>query len=350
MKAMKSCGTVSGWWRHYHRNERPCDECRIAYNTSKTTPQERERHRKYEAARRAADPTLRQRAREYRTGLTDEEKQKLWDKQDGRCYLCGDPLPANAPIDHDHKCCPKQSKRCGRCTRGLTCNRCNPLIGFALDSPDRLRRIADKLLIAHSRQLSRTHARQLGRPEDEMQRFQDYVDMPLRELEPYDGNARKHDDAKLDLSVASHGQYRTVVVRRIEETAQTRHVILAGHGTVDALRRKGAEKVRVEILTCDDEEALAIHLVDNATADAADYFKDLLASQLERAAEFDFEGTGWTQEEFDKMRGRGDDDEPDLPEDPPHWGVVVECTSEEQQARLLEQLSEEGFSVRALMA
>jgi ParB-like chromosome segregation protein Spo0J len=183
-----------------------------------------------------------------------------------------------------------------------------------------------------------------------MQQHKEYKVLPLADLKPYPGNARKHNDDKLQGSVGVHGQFRTLVVRETENGDGPEYTILAGHGTKDALEAKGVPQARVEILVCSDEEALQINLVDNATNDAADYFKDLLASQLERAAEFDFEGTGWTQEEFDKMRGRGDDDEPDLPEDPPHWGVVVECTSEEQQARLLEQLSEEGFSVRALMA
>lgn len=179
-----------------------------------------------------------------------------------------------------------------------------------------------------------------------MQQHLRYDQLKIADLRPYEGNARKHDPGKLEGSVRAHSQYRTIVVREQDDG----YTILCGHGTAMALQEKGIEEARVEVLACNDEEALQINLVDNATADAADYFKDLLASQLERAAEFDFEGTGWTQEEFDKMRGRGDDEEPDLPEDPPHWGVVVECTSEEQQARLLEQLSEEGFSVRALMA
>jgi endogenous inhibitor of DNA gyrase (YacG/DUF329 family) len=72
----------------------------------------------------------------------------LWDVQDGKCYLCRDPLlrdqPREVHLDHDHRCC-QLAKSCERCRRGLACRRCNYLIGLAKDDPDCLRRIADGL-------------------------------------------------------------------------------------------------------------------------------------------------------------------------------------------------------------
>ena len=74
---------------------------------------------------------------------------KLHQAQDGRCYLCGVPLPTpggkGGPcIDHDHSCCP-QGFSCDICRRGLACQPCNLIIGKAADDPARLRRIADNL-------------------------------------------------------------------------------------------------------------------------------------------------------------------------------------------------------------
>ena len=72
----------------------------------------------------------------------------FWEAQDGKCYLCGDPLQPDLPkaihLDHDHACCPL-GKSCERCRRGLACVECNHLIAKARDDPDRLRRIADNL-------------------------------------------------------------------------------------------------------------------------------------------------------------------------------------------------------------
>lgn len=71
-----------------------------------------------------------------------------WERQDGRCYLCTDPLDLDKAwevhIDHDHSCCPT-GRTCPYCRRGLACRRCNTLIGHVNDDPDLLRKIADNL-------------------------------------------------------------------------------------------------------------------------------------------------------------------------------------------------------------
>jgi len=85
------------------------------------------------------------RDRRFRHGLTIHE----WIAatviaQDGKCYLCGDPLGQRLIVDHDHLCCP-QGFSCPACRRGVACDRCNRLIGQVDDDPALLRRIADAL-------------------------------------------------------------------------------------------------------------------------------------------------------------------------------------------------------------
>lgn len=82
-------------------------------------------------------------------GIRPEDLVQMYEAQGGRCYLCGDLLPADRrqwAIDHDHRCDEKRS--CRYCRRGLACHPCNFLIGHALDNPERLRRIAASLEVA----------------------------------------------------------------------------------------------------------------------------------------------------------------------------------------------------------
>lgn len=87
-----------------------------------------------------------------------------WEQQDGKCYLCGDPLPQgrNLAVDHDHTCCPARHS-CPYCRRGLACSPCNQIIGLAGDDPERLRKIAENLVPV----LTATRARIAGKPVQE---------------------------------------------------------------------------------------------------------------------------------------------------------------------------------------
>lgn len=80
-------------------------------------------------------------------GMRPDQWNALYEQQDGRCYLCLQPLSddlTEIDIDHDHRCCgPKRS--CALCRRGLACHGCNTGAGFFGDSPERMRIAADNL-------------------------------------------------------------------------------------------------------------------------------------------------------------------------------------------------------------
>jgi hypothetical protein len=43
------------------------------------------------------------------------------------CEICGNKPERNLHVDHDHNCC-NGRKSCGKCVRGIICNRCNTAV------------------------------------------------------------------------------------------------------------------------------------------------------------------------------------------------------------------------------
>jgi site-specific DNA-methyltransferase (adenine-specific) len=123
------------------------------------------------------------------------------------------------------------------------------------------------------------------------------VTVPVEDLIEWPGNARVHDDTALDASVDAHGQYRSVLGRRLPDG---RIQLLAGHGTRAALQRRGRATVDVEIRDVpDDDAALRIVLQDNAASDSASYDNPALLALLDAAnADGGLVGTGWDQEGY----------------------------------------------------
>lgn len=116
----KSKKAKDGKW-HYCRT---CSTARASawYHQNKDS----ERHRAYIARRRLK-----------RHGLTEEAYEALLSKQGGVCAICG--AGGELVIDHDHNCCPTGNGSCGKCVRGLLCDRCNRVLGNLGDSVDLVR-------------------------------------------------------------------------------------------------------------------------------------------------------------------------------------------------------------------
>lgn len=76
-----------------------------------------------------------------------DEWARLFEAQNGLCYLCGEPLELAAQneihVDHDHDCCPggKRTASCSYCRRGLAHAWCNQIIGLAGEDMQMLRTI-----------------------------------------------------------------------------------------------------------------------------------------------------------------------------------------------------------------
>jgi hypothetical protein len=143
-----------------------CQQCRGNAHTGLLPEEKRRIAAEYQRARRAADPeAARAKARGYnqkngrryhiksKFGITLDDWDRLLVGQSGRCYLCEKPLGAGRTdihIDHDHACCPGR-KSCGKCIRGLACQKCNQGVGQFGDDPQLMRKVADNLEAANRR-------------------------------------------------------------------------------------------------------------------------------------------------------------------------------------------------------
>jgi hypothetical protein len=50
------------------------------------------------------------------------------------CEVCG--TTENLVLDHDHRCCPDKRDICGKCIRGVLCNRHNLAEGYLQGNPE----------------------------------------------------------------------------------------------------------------------------------------------------------------------------------------------------------------------
>lgn len=141
------------------------------------------------------------------------------------------------------------------------------------------------------------------------------VAVALDKLTPFPGNAKRGDVDLILASLRRNGQYRGLVVR---ETDHGPLVVLAGNHTAQALSAHGPgpcdyrarvgdedrpcgicqnepwdPSARCEIVTCDDDTARRINLVDNRSAEKGTYDRDALAELLSYVDD-DLDGTGYT--------------------------------------------------------
>lgn len=150
-------------------------------------------------------------------------------------------------------------------------------------------------------------------------------DVPLGNLTPFPGNARRGDVDAIAESIERNGQYRSLIVRRVPAGSL---VVLAGNHTMAALTKLGREAARCELIDCDDDTARRVNLVDNRLPDAGGYEDEALAALL--GALDDFTGTGYVPDDLDDLLARIGDI-PEMVEQPTDARYAE--TPEEAEAR-----------------
>ncbi|MFB7496069.1 hypothetical protein ACFC09_15480 [Streptomyces sp. NPDC056161] len=148
--------------------------------------------------------------------------------------------------------------------------------------------------------------------------------IPLDQLQPFPGNARRGDVELILSSLKRNGQYRGLVTRHVQPDGPL--VVLAGNHTMQALalhgpgpcdyrtNHQGEERpcgvchgeawtpsARCEVVICDDDTARRINLVDNRASEVGDWDRDALAELLSYLDEDGYEGTGYTEAEVRQL-------------------------------------------------
>ena len=144
-------------------------------------------------------------------------------------------------------------------------------------------------------------------------------DIDINQLTLFPGNARRGQLDQIRASVRRLGQYRSVVVRVINEPPA--FVVLAGNHTVQAMAAEGHQTAHCGLIRCTDDEARRVNISDNRLSDIATDDPDELAELLSYLDD-DYDGTGWTAEDVAKLIeppdiGATPDDEQVRPDEKP---------------------------------
>jgi hypothetical protein len=123
-------------------------------------------------------------------------------------------------------------------------------------------------------------------------------DIDINQLTFFPGNARRGQLDQIRQSVRRLGQYRSVVVRVVNEPPA--FVVLAGNHTVQAMRAEGHQTAHCGLIRCTDDEARRVNLGDNKLSDIATDDLDSLAELLSYL-DGDYDGTGWSVYDVDKL-------------------------------------------------
>lgn len=78
-------------------------------------------------------------------GITKQQFFELLDIQQNACYICKKKFCGDIEVDHDHNCCDKPNRACGKCVRGLLCGECNRGLARFKDDTQLLKRAIEYL-------------------------------------------------------------------------------------------------------------------------------------------------------------------------------------------------------------
>jgi ParB-like chromosome segregation protein Spo0J len=157
-------------------------------------------------------------------------------------------------------------------------------------------------------------------------------------------NARKHDARNIKTimdSLQKFGQQKNIVVSED-------NVILAGNGTIEAAKKLGWDEIDIKRSHLKGEEAIAYSLLDNRSAELAEWDEEVLGDILGEldASGWDLGDLGWSDEDMQNLKFKPNlRDENDEDKDP-KYTLTLTLKNEDEQQELFAELRDRGFKVK----
>ncbi len=166
------------------------------------------------------------------------------------------------------------------------------------------------------------------------------VEKRLDELQPYENNPRKNDNAVpyVAESIKRYGFKNPIIIDKDG-------VIVAGHTRYLASIELGLDKV--PCIIADDlteEQIKEFRLVDNKTSEFAGWDFTMLESELQ---ELDFDAGAFGFELPDNGGGEAGETEPSF-NYAEQYGVIVMCDNEAEQEAVYNELTENGYTCKVV--
>ena len=170
--------------------------------------------------------------------------------------------------------------------------------------------------------------------------------LTLDKLKPYDKNARKHQEADLSTikaSITEFGMSDPIGVWGKD------NVIVEGHGRYLACKELGIEQVPVIHLDhLTDEQRRAYALAHNKTAEMSVWDIDLLGEELDGIFDIDMSDFGFSFAEEAGATGDGPINTDTNFNYKEQYGVIVICNNEQEQEKIYNSLTAEGYECKVV--
>lgn len=189
--------------------------------------------------------------------------------------------------------------------------------------------------------------------------------VPLTDLNLHHKNPRQGDVDAIMGSMVANGVYNPLTVNRGTYTGRPNEV-LAGNHRLKAMRRLAEQHpddprwqtVDVWMVDVDEERATRILLSDNRTSDLGTYDDEQLLGLLD-TVDHDLDGTGYDYGDVDDLRALVEDDgaapgsaglldEPDTDSYQETYAVTVVCADAEEQEKVYNRLTGEGYDCKVV--
>lgn len=186
------------------------------------------------------------------------------------------------------------------------------------------------------------------------------VMVPTDDLVMYEGNAKLHPHEQVDQIAASIEEFNFADPIAAWHNDVGESVIVEGHGRLMAARKLGIAELPVIYLDyLSDEQRRAYMLVHNQTTMNSGFDFEILQSELGQITdidmtEFDFEVSVDSVEPIGGYDGTDENDEAYVPQTETHfnykeqYGVIVMCSDEDDQERVYNRLTDEGYTCKVV--